>query len=44
LRIDDFGLRIDFRSSADFDLNQVQTRNLQSEIVNPQLSAPLAIG
>jgi rod shape-determining protein MreC len=33
LRIDDFGLRIDFRSSADFDLNQVQTRNLQSGIV-----------
>jgi rod shape-determining protein MreC len=32
LRIDDFGLRIDFRSSADFDLNQVQTRNLQSGI------------
>jgi rod shape-determining protein MreC len=32
LRIDDFGLRIDFRSSADFDLNQVQTRNLQSAI------------
>jgi len=25
-------LRIDFRSSADFDLNQVQTRNLQSGI------------
>jgi rod shape-determining protein MreC len=32
LRIDDFGLRIDLRSSADFDLNQVQTRNLQSGI------------
>jgi len=32
LRIDEFGLRIDFRSSADFDLNQVQTRNLQSGI------------
>jgi rod shape-determining protein MreC len=32
LRIDDFGLRIDFRPSADFDLNQVQTRNLQSGI------------
>jgi len=32
LRIDDFGLRIDFRCSADFDLNQVQTRNLQSGI------------
>ncbi|PYI76996.1 MAG: rod shape-determining protein MreC [Verrucomicrobia bacterium] len=32
MRIDDFGLRIDFRSSADFDLNQVQTRNLQSGI------------
>jgi rod shape-determining protein MreC len=32
LRIDDFGLRIDFRPSADFDLNQVQTRNLQSAI------------
>src|SRR6266576_1267284 len=32
LQIDDFGLRIDFRSSADFDLNQVQTRNLQSGI------------
>jgi len=31
LRIDDFGLRIDFRSSADFDLNQVQ-RNVQSGI------------
>jgi rod shape-determining protein MreC len=26
------GLRIDFRSSADFDLNHIQTRNLQSGI------------
>jgi len=38
LRIDDFGLRIDFRSSADFDLNQVQTRNLQSGIVMSRTS------
>jgi len=38
LRIDDFGLRIDFRCSADFDLNQVQTRNLQSGIVMSRTS------
>src|SRR5262249_57812718 len=38
LRIDDFGLRIDFRSSADFDLKQVQTRNLQSGIDMSRIS------